>query len=402
MGALWIQGIWGLFSRRKLFFALTGIFVGFSMFFFLRGVRGQTDASERVAIGIVNRDNSIYSRMLLSFYEENGLFTSYVSVYIGEQEEVQSWFEEGKLDMYLVIPEEFADSMTYLRHLPVQAVISTKKPAVEIMLKNLLKAYEKYISSVELHCVALYRVMLLSGMSKEQADEMNDRVSVQLILKALSKSDFFEWYILENYGNIELASFYLHEAALLLATFLALLAGVGFLQGHRAGIYARLVTMGISGLHILWQKEFFFGSLLAVGIVLFAVILNIAGISCPWQVFCLLFLYACLMGALMLFVAAALREIKNYLLASNMLLLLGTVLGGGLIPFMYLPAGMRTIARFLPNYNFLCLIFDARAGNLPARELFLVGVVCMGCAVMLLFLAGSLYGRGEGRSHGNT
>ena len=100
-------------------------------------------ASERVAIGIVNRDDSLYSKMLLSFYEENGLFTSYVSVYIGEEEEVQGWFEEGRLDMYLVIPENFADSMTYLEHLPVQAVISTRKPAVEIMLTNLLKAYEK-------------------------------------------------------------------------------------------------------------------------------------------------------------------------------------------------------------------------------------------------------------------
>ncbi len=227
-------GIRGLFSRKKLLIVLAGILIAATLFFFLRGVGGQLDASERVAIGIVNRDDSLYSKMLLSFYEENGLFTSYVSVYIGEEEEVQGWFEEGRLDMYLVIPENFADSMTYLEHLPVQAVISTRKPAVEIMLKNLLKAYEKYISSVELHCVALYQVMLLSGMPKEQANEMNDRISVQLILKALSKSDFFEWYILENYGNIELASYYLHDAVLLLLTFFALLAGVGFLRGHHA------------------------------------------------------------------------------------------------------------------------------------------------------------------------
>ena len=130
-------GIRGLFSRKKLLIVLAGILIAATLFFFLRGVGGQLDASERVAIGIVNRDDSLYSKMLLSFYEENGLFTSYVSVYIGEEEEVQRWFEEGRLDMYLVIPENFADSMTYLEHLPVQAVISTRKPAVEIMLTNL-------------------------------------------------------------------------------------------------------------------------------------------------------------------------------------------------------------------------------------------------------------------------
>ena len=337
---------------------------------------------------MVNRGDSLYSKMLLSFYEENGLFTSYVSVYIGEEEEVQRWFEEGRLDMYLVIPENFADSMTYLEHLPGQAVISTRKPAVEIMLTNLLKAYEKYISSVELHCVALYQVMLLSGMPKEQANEMNDRISVQLILKALSKSDFFEWYILENYGNIELASYYLHDA--------------GFLRGHHAGINARLAAMGVSGFVVLWQKELFFGSLVAAGGIIFAVLFYFLGVSCPWQVFLLFFLYAFLAGAFMLFVAAAFRKMRNYLLASNMLLLLGAVLGGGLIPFMYLPAGMRKIARFLPNYNFLRLIFDAGQGKLSLRGLFIVGAVCVVCAALLIFGAGSLYGRGEGRSRGNT
>ncbi len=395
-------GTRGLFTRKKLLIVLAGILIAAALFFFLRGAGGQLDASERVAIGIVNRDDSLYSKMLLSFYEENGLFTSYVSVYIGEEEEVQGWFEEGRLDMYLVIPENFADSMTYLEHLPVQAVISTRKPAVEIMLKNLLKAYEKYISSVELHCVALYQVMLLSGMPKEQANEMNDRISVQLILKALSKSDFFEWYILENYGNIELASYYLHDAALLLLTFFALLAGVGFLRGHHAGINARLAAMGVSGFVVLWQKELFFGSLVAAGGIIFAVLFYFLGVSCPWQVFLLFFLYAFLAGAFMLFVAAAFRKMRNYLLASNMFLLLGAVLGGGLIPFMYLPAGMRKIARFLPNYNFLRLIFDAGQGKLSLRGLFIVGAVCVVCAALLIFGAGSLYGRGEGRSRGNT
>ena len=80
-------GIRGLFSRKKLLIVLAGILIAATLFFFLRGVGGQLDASERVAIGIVNRDDSLYSKMLLSFYEENGLFTSYVSVYIGEEEE---------------------------------------------------------------------------------------------------------------------------------------------------------------------------------------------------------------------------------------------------------------------------------------------------------------------------
>ncbi len=112
MGALWIQGIKGLFKRKNLCLFAAVIFLGVLAGFLTRKEDVQREAGERVSIGIVNHDTSIYSKMLLSFYQENGLFTSYVSVYLGEEEEIFSWFEEGKLDMYLVIPKDFADSMT--------------------------------------------------------------------------------------------------------------------------------------------------------------------------------------------------------------------------------------------------------------------------------------------------
>ena len=395
MGALWIQGIKGLFKRKNLCLFAAVIFLGELAGFLTRKEDVQREAGERVSIGIVNHDTSIYSKMLLSFYQENGLFTSYVSVYLGEEEEIFSWFEEGKLDMYLVIPKDFADSMTYLEHLPVQAVISAKNPAIEIMLKNLLQGYEKYISSVEIHCVALYQVMLLSGMPRETAKEMNEKISVQLILKALAKNDFFERHILENYESVRLVPFYLHELMLLGLNFLALLLGLNFQKEHHAGIYTRLTCLGVGSFRILWQKELFFGVLLAVAGVI-TVFLN-PFVLLSGQVVFLLFLYSCLMGAAMLFMAATLEKMKNYLLASNMFLVLGAILGGGVIPFMYLPERMKNIARFLPNYNFLCLIFDTEAGRLTTKDLAETGMLCALSIIILISLSGILYRAKEGK-----
>ena len=140
MGALWMQDIRQLFTRRRLFGAgICALFVLCVCFAVRRGGE-QMDASGRVAIGVINKDTSVYSQMLLSFYEDNDLFTSYVSIALGGEEDILASFEAGTLDMYLVIPQDFADSMTYLEHLPVQAVISTRSPAVEIMLKNLMES----------------------------------------------------------------------------------------------------------------------------------------------------------------------------------------------------------------------------------------------------------------------
>lgn len=402
MGALWIQDIRQLFCRRRLFGTGALVLFALCMYFAVQWQGEQLDASERVAIGVVNRDTSIYSQMLLSFYKENGLFTSYVSVYIDEEENIKAWFAEGKLDMYLLIPEDFADSMTYLEHLPVQAVISTRKPAVEIMLKNLMESYEKYISSVEIHCVALYDIMLQSGMTREEASRMNERISVQLILKALSKDDFFERYILENDSGIRLVPFYIHEAVLLVLTFLALLAGVRFENEHHAGIYARLHVLGVGGIRVLAEKQLFFG--VQTGVLMAAAFFGFlaAGKKLIWQVFFLFWLYACLMGAVMFFLAAAFQKMKNYLLASHLFLVLGAILGGGLIPFFYLPERMRAVAKGMPNYWFLRLIFDAEKDGLTGKTLGFVTAACAVGILVLLLAAAALYRRKEGRVYENA
>lgn len=402
MGALWMQDIRQLFSWRRLLVFAAVVLSALCCLFAMKGRGEQFDAAERISIGVVNNDTSVYSKMLLSFYEENGLFTSYVSVFIGGEEDIRARFEAGGLDMYLVIPENFADSMVYLEHLPVQAVISTRKPAVEIMLKNLMESYAKYISAVEVHCVALYDVMLQSGMSRAQASEMNERISVQLILKALSKSDFFERHILENYSSVPPASFYLHEAVLLLLAFWALLAGMRFQKEHHAGIYARLRVMGVGSFSVLFQKFLFFGGEVAFVLLAAAFLLRLSGWVVSWQVYFLFGLYAWGMGALMLFMAAFFGKMKNYLLASNMLLLLSVILGGGLIPFMYLPKRMGMVARAMPNHWFLRLIFDAEESGVAKPTLWQVAAFCLAGMLFLLLVAAGLYQRKEGRGNGDA
>lgn len=104
----------------------------------------------------------------------------------------------------------------------------------------------------------------------------------------------------------------------------------------------------------------------------------------------------------MLFLAAAFQKTKNYLLASNMFLLLGAILGGGLIPFMYLPAGMQGAARLLPNYWTLRLIFDAKAGRLTTQQLMPIAGGAVFCIMLLLLSAAGLYRRKEGQVYENA
>ena len=50
------------------------------------------------------------------------------------------------------------------------------------------------------------------------------------------------------------------------------------------------------------------------------------------------------------------KSLGSYIITANMLILLMTVAGGGIIPIMYLPEAMASVARFTPNYWFIRML----------------------------------------------
>jgi hypothetical protein len=50
------------------------------------------------------------------------------------------------------------------------------------------------------------------------------------------------------------------------------------------------------------------------------------------------------------------KSLGSYIITANMLILLITVAGGGIIPIMYLPEAMASVARLTPNYWFIRML----------------------------------------------
>ncbi len=359
------------------------------------------DASKRVTAGVVNQDTSEYVQLLIGYFFEHPVISSYASFVEGEEEEIRARFEAGELDMYMVVPADFAESMMHLEHLPMQAVISTEHTSKALLMKNLLQSYAEYISAVEVNCVALYDMALELGLPKADARRANEDISMDLILMALSKDDFFERIPVMDYAAIQLVPYYLYEVCYLAAAFLALLAGVRFQKEHHAGIYRRLAAMGHSTLSVLVEKQLFY--MLNFTAVYFVVwrLLALTGVQIKGQVFVYFCLHSYLMLALMLCLGAGFQKLQNYLLASNMVVLLGAVLGGGLIPVMYLPEQMERIAKLLPNYWFLKLTFAVKS-NAAGNSYYIACILLLSGAFVLLLTGAALYRKREGRVYENA
>jgi ABC-2 type transport system permease protein len=74
-----------------------------------------------ISIGVVDLDDSDYSKMLLSYFNESELFAEYAKVTVGEQSEIKEKFSKGELTMYLLIPKNFVQNLIDIENVPIEA-----------------------------------------------------------------------------------------------------------------------------------------------------------------------------------------------------------------------------------------------------------------------------------------
>lgn len=313
-----------------------------------------TDGAATVKLGIADCDRSDYAAILISYFEDNEVFNSYVSVVQADEPELKQRFEAGELDLYLVIPEGFTEKLIYIENTPIRAVIDSSDATKAVVYKNLLDAYSEYISSVEVNCQALYEVMQREGYSQADVDKVNVSISYELIFTALGKDDFFKRVETERFSGIDMVSYYVYSAIFLVIMYAGVLAGLSILEEKLAASSLRLRSSGVSYFRQLLSKLAVFGTFFSL--VLAAVLLTVNAFSgMHFDAGMFLFTVAAVYASSLVFmlIALAMPTKGGYIVFANMLILITTICGGGIIPIMYLPETLARVARFTPDYWFI-------------------------------------------------
>lgn len=347
-----------------------------------------------VSIGVVDLDDSAYSKLMLSYFDESKLFHEYAKVIVGSKKDIEEKFRLGELTMYLVVPENFAQNLIDIQNVPMEAYISTDDKTRAVVLKNMLEAYEKYISAVEINCVTLYEVMLEAGMSKALRQQVNVEISMDLVFTALGKADFFEVIELDDVKAVPLVTYYSFEIIFLFISYLALLAGMDLLRERRQGLLMRLISTGTKVELVVTQKLLLYTSLIGSLLGLLYLILGVRGISIYLGVFAFIILYFAFASMVFMLLSSFFTKLPTFLLISNVLILFGAVLGGGMIPIEYLPNSMITIAKATMNYWFQRSSTLLFSGHEKLSVTLVIFVLL--CIVLGIFICSLLISRKEG------
>jgi len=328
----------------------TGLGILFGSYFKDKGDNGDG----MIRVGVVDLDQSEYSSLILDFFSESVDFSSYIEVVEEEDVDVlEHLMEESRLDLYIIIPARFVQNIINIVNTPIEVYINQTSTVKSVLVNNLLSSYEKYIKAVQVNCVALYDAMVSDGLDASVVDLANFEISLELVSVAVNKGDLFRNVAISDMVGIPLGEYYLYVMLYLVIAYIAMAYGLRLMKDYQSGLYARLVTTGTD---MTW---FFIGkqlSILAAFALAALTMLTLKGVAA-----CIMVLM--LSMALFAVVSSMFATTGSYLLASNLGIMLSVILGGGIIPILFLPRSMARVARFMPNYWFVMVMHAVEAGG---------------------------------------
>lgn len=338
-------------NRRNIGFLIVLIIVMISTFYYVKEQKPTEAENGKIVLGVAKEDTSAYADLLMQYFNENEVFLSYVQLVEDSEEVLQNAMEEGSLDAYLVIPENFAQSMIDMENLPIKARVSMENPTKALIMRHVMEAYETYIEAVEVNCTALYRYMREQGYTSQERDAANVEISMELIFTALGKDDFFQKQLVEAEEekageSLSLAEHYQYTGVYFVFLFLFLPAGLRMISLRKAGLMSRLRTINISACSMMTAVGIPY---LALSGAALAVICRMQGrmealpkavlLVLPWLPVFLLLGILC-------------ENSERYLFVCSMIVVCLAVFGGSLIPEEFLPDSFQKIAAWMPNRNF--------------------------------------------------
>ena len=340
-----------LLKERRMLIVLAALVVlGIAGFLFAR----PSGTGVKVRFGFYDADDSQYSKMLVSYFQRNENFSSYITLVGAEPAELDRMLADGEIDLYLIIPEDFAERLMRIDNVPIRAVVDASDKVKAVLYRNLLESYSRYISAVEVNAQAVYDLMSMEGYSRDEVESVNYSLSYDLIFTALGKDEFFNHIELERIEGVSLVNYYISSGIVLVIMYAGLLAGLSFLKERKCLASDRLRCAGKSIVSQFFSKLTAFFVLCGIAVGVLAAVLNLSG-NMHFTAGSVLFIYAGLLVFCTIFMLISVftQSVGSYSIFANMIILLLLVVGGGIIPIMYLPEAVARVARFTPNYWFI-------------------------------------------------
>lgn len=308
---------------------------------------GQSGNKGNIKIGLINEDSSKYADMFVEFITQSDELSKSLTMTRDEKKVIEKQFYDGELDAYIMIPDNFINNIIDVNATPLYVKISDKDSVVAVLVSNILKAYQSYVTAIQLNVTTLNHSISELGYSDYHTNLECFSVAYLLIQEAFEKNSYMDFEPIEEQKSYTVASMLIYAAVSIVILYGSLFIGIEILKEKSLWVLNRYLISSSSTLKYITVKVLFYT--LAIYILVFipttvATVLSKSKMNWSLLLLYLIFIFTSIcMSTLLSFLTG---EINLYALVSNMLYITSTILGGGIIPLMYLPENLTKLSKY--------------------------------------------------------
>lgn len=346
------------------------------------------------SVAVVNEDRHPMAHLLMDqIREDEGLQELIEIVEATDGKAAEEMVKRNEVFAGVVIPEDFVGSLERGKSRELILYTSPRDPFKSRVLIGVMESFMYSVSAGQSGVNAVWEYYRDQGLSLEERREKIDPVIQDITFRALNARDtMIREEQVEGINTMDPGIYYLHSVVFSLLLFAALFLGRDLIRERELGLIRRIpftgTTMGeyyggkVFG-HGLRMSFVGGGLLIAAELLFFGAgdrsLLVATGYLSLWVFFIL-----SLVGLL----ALGIKKMDSYFTVGNFSVFVLILLGGGLIPYYYLPYGLDRLAIWLPHHHYLQGIQQIRQWNLH-------GVAIQGVLIVIgsltLFILGIFY-----------
>ncbi len=307
-----------------------------------------------ITLLIVDEEQSFYTNFFIQKIIETPSLQTNIEIIKTNQEEGQKLLDTNKGAGMVIIPETFTDDMQKGIYQPLTVIGNHNKPLQATMIKEGMESVTNLMSAAQSAVFTVIDYAREQGLTENEIDQIFQKSAISFSLKALGRDQLFSQTIKTPWMDMEPIHFYFSSILILFLSLYGLQGMYLTINERQNKITRRIRSVGLP----LWK--ILIGKWTALSLFLFAQASIILWLSKALKLFqikgslklsllLLLIISACI-STLILLISALSKNDYVASMAIFIISILGVFIGGGIIPFAYMPDFIEQLGPFTLNY----------------------------------------------------
>ncbi|NLZ47530.1 MAG: ABC transporter permease [Clostridiales bacterium] len=340
---------WAIIAHLCLPFLLYGLFA-----FIFSGMMNREADITPLNVAVVDKENSVLSRILINNFKGNKTFSKMVNIKTMNEKDAEESFNENELIGIITIPEDFSKSLVYIENYPINVVLNKREPLKSSVLQNMMESYGNYVSSVEKSIVAYIDYLKDYDFTQNQLENINEEMSVNLVLAALSRGEFFQEREIESIPSSSSAEYFIAATLVLLLMYNGVSAGNHLIKEINSGCLKRTVVSPVGTLRIVLGKWISFSLYSSVQVAIFilpaVVFFKAFHQDLILKIIVYMWIAIFFINGIFIFLATFFRKEELFMAVGNIFVFICALVGGSFLPLQLMPLEIQKLASITPNY----------------------------------------------------